>query len=55
MIVNLNVRTLTDKTIFVQYQEGGKAKDASFPTWKDFILWLAEITIPPEEEVPTLQ
>jgi hypothetical protein len=41
MIVNLNLRTLTDKTLFIQYQEEGKAKDASFTSWSAFIEWLS--------------
>lgn len=41
MVANLNVRVLTNKAIFVQYQEDGKAKDAAFLTWADFIEWLA--------------
>jgi hypothetical protein len=40
IIFNLNARVLTDKSIFVQYQEEGKAKDASFRTWMEFADWL---------------
>ena len=40
MIVNLNVRVLTNNAVFVQYQEDGKAKDAAFLTWAEFIAWL---------------
>jgi len=40
MIVNLNVRRLGNGHILVQYQEDGKAKDAGFSSWHDFIFWL---------------
>ena len=40
VITNLNARVCTDGTIFVQYQEEGRAKDGSFPTWWNFIQWL---------------
>lgn len=39
-MVNLNVRVLGNGYIFVQYQEEGKAKDAAFISWEDFINWL---------------
>lgn len=42
MIVNLNVRVLTNKAIFVQYLEDGKAKDAAFTDWLLFVEWLAK-------------
>jgi hypothetical protein len=42
MIENMNVRTLTNNFIFVQYMRDRKAEDAAFPTWKEFILWLTE-------------
>lgn len=41
MIVNLNVRVLSNDAIFVQYQENGKALDAAFMTWEDYIAWLS--------------
>lgn len=40
MLVNLNVRKLGNNAILVQYQEDGKAKDAAFLSWIDFIAWL---------------
>lgn len=40
MIFNLNARRLTDGTIFVQYQEDGRAKDGSHATWEAFVAWL---------------
>lgn len=46
-ITNLNARVLTDGTIFAQYQEEGRAKDGSFPTWSAFTAWLAEKCAPP--------
>lgn len=42
MIVHLNLRILTDKTIFIQYQIDGKAKDGSFISWNEFIKWLQD-------------
>ena len=41
MIANINARKLTNEAIFVQYTEDGKAKDAAFMSWQDFINWLA--------------
>lgn len=40
-MTNVNVRVLTNGAIFVQYQEQGKAKDAAFMTWQEFIDWLS--------------
>lgn len=45
MIVNLNIRKTTDGGLFVQYQEDGRAKDAVFITWRDFIFWLERATV----------
>lgn len=39
-IFNINARQLDNKAIYVQYQQDGKAKDAAFPSWPDFVLWL---------------
>jgi len=39
MITNMNVRALGNGHILVQYQEDGKAKDAGFNSWEDFIEW----------------
>ncbi len=44
-MVNLNIRVLGNGAILVQYQEDGKAKDAGFLSWTDFISWLTEKTI----------
>ena len=41
MLANLNVRVLGNDAIFVSYNEDGKAKDAAFPCWADFIAWLS--------------
>ena len=35
-----NVRVLGNGAIFVQYGEDGKAKDAGFQNWDEFITWL---------------
>lgn len=43
MIVNLNIRVLGNGALLVQYQEDGKAKDAAYPNWEEFILWLTKI------------
>lgn len=40
-MTNLSVRKLGNGAILVQYQEGGKAKDAAFGDWDEFIQWLA--------------
>ena len=39
-MVNMNVRVLGNGAIFVGYQEDGKAKDAAFVGWNQFIEWL---------------
>lgn len=54
-IVNLNVRVLSNKAIFVQYQADGKALDAAFPSWQEFLEWLAPqvIEAPVEEPLKT--
>ena len=43
-MVNLNVRVLGNGAILCQYQEGGKAMDAGFMNWGEFIQWLKEKT-----------
>jgi len=40
IIYNLNARTLTDGSVYVSYDEEGKAKSASFRTWEEFADWL---------------
>jgi hypothetical protein len=45
MITNLNVRVLGNGAIFVSYQEDGKAKDAGFVDWHEFIHWLTDKVI----------
>jgi len=42
MIVNINARILTNNAVFVQYSENGKAKDAAFLSWADFITWFTK-------------
>jgi len=42
MVLNFNTRQLSNGAIFVQYQENGKAYDAAFPTWNEYIDWLAK-------------
>lgn len=42
MVANLNIRVLTNNAIFVQYQEDGKAKDAAFISWTEFLYWLSD-------------
>lgn len=37
---NLTIRVLSDQTLYVSYQEDGKAKDGSFPAWQDFVNWI---------------
>ena len=39
-MVNLNMRTLTDGTVFIHYSEEGKAKDGSFRNFGEFVAWL---------------
>lgn len=39
-LANINARQLTNGAVFVQYQQDGKAKDAAFMTWADFVDWL---------------
>lgn len=51
MIVNLNVRVLTNGAIFTQYQENGKAKDAAFSSWQEFLDWL--VTVVPASKTVT--
>jgi len=46
MIVNINARVLTNGAIFVQYQEGSKAKDAAFLTWEEYVTWVKQKTYP---------
>ena len=36
------MRKLSDGTIFIQYSKDGKAYDGSFPTFTQFVNWLAE-------------
>lgn len=40
MLVNMNVRVLGNGAVFVGYNEEGKAKDAAFVGWDEFIKWL---------------
>ncbi len=40
MICNLNARKLSDDSIFVQWEAGGKRYDGSFSTWLAFAEWL---------------
>jgi len=42
MIVNVNARITGNNSVYVQYQEDGKSKDAGFSSWETFIEWLAE-------------
>lgn len=44
MITNVNIRILGNKHVFVQYQRDGKAYDAGFKDWQEFIEWLKEQT-----------
>lgn len=37
---NINARVLTNGAVFIRYQEDGKAKDAAFMNWQEFISWL---------------
>ena len=39
-MTNLNIRVLSNGAIFVQYQENGKAFDAGFRNWEEFLEWL---------------
>lgn len=41
-MVNLNVRVLGNNAIFVQYQKDGRSQDAAFPSWGEFLDWLAK-------------
>ena len=41
-MVNMNVRVLGNGAVFVGYQEDGKAKDAAFLGWSEFIEWLED-------------
>lgn len=50
-MVNLCVRVLGNGAVFVQYSEDGKAKDAAFMSWPDFIAWLANKCKPHGNEI----
>lgn len=39
-LYNLNARKTGCGGVFVQYQEDGKAKDAMFKSWDEFVQWL---------------
>jgi hypothetical protein len=41
-MVNINVRVLSNGFIFVNYQQEGKAYNAAFLSWKEFIEWLGD-------------
>ena len=40
-LVNLTARKLDNGAILVSYQKDGKAKDAAFMCWEDFVSWLS--------------
>lgn len=40
-MTNLNVRVLGNGAVLAQYQENGKAEDAAFTGWDEFVQWLA--------------
>jgi hypothetical protein len=40
MMVNVNARLCTDGSVYVQYQEDGKARDAALPDWQAFTTWM---------------
>lgn len=48
MTVNYNIRVLGNGAVFVQYLENGKACDAAFMNWGDFITWLSGKVLPNE-------
>lgn len=39
-LFNVNARKLGNGAIFVQYQQDGKAKDAAFSSWDEYVAWL---------------
>lgn len=41
-MVNLEVRVLSDGTIFYRYTKDGRWLDGSQPTWAAFTHWLAQ-------------
>ena len=45
-VTNLNVRTTGNGAIYVQYHEDGKAKDAAFVSWSEFVAWLSNKVLP---------
>jgi len=49
MIVNINARICTNNSVYVQYQESGKAKDIALANWLAFVEW---ITIKVQNENP---
>jgi hypothetical protein len=36
-VANINARQLGNGAIFVQYQQDGRAKDAAFQSWAEFM------------------
>jgi hypothetical protein len=47
-IVNINARVTGNAAVYVQYQEDGKAKDAAFVSWLEFINWMEDKFKQPE-------
>lgn len=45
---NINARLCDNGAVFVQYDDLGKAKNAAFMSWADFITWL---TVRSQEDV----
>ena len=40
MIANINARIWTNNSVYVQYQENGKAKDITLANWLAFVEWV---------------
>lgn len=52
MLANINIRVLSNETIYAQYQKDGRAFEASWGTWASFIEWLAsEVEIETKNKV----
>jgi UDP-N-acetylmuramyl tripeptide synthase len=40
-VSNVNVRITNNNAVYVDYSKNGKALNAAFMTWADFIKWLS--------------
>ena len=44
-IGSIEVRVLGNDHLYVSYSEGGRAKNAGFSSWQDFIEWLTQTVL----------